>query len=427
MNKYMSRRHFIKTGAFSLGTLSLGTRLSASPLQTEHDTPNILFILTDDQRWDAMGCAGNPIIQTPHMDELGQMGTRFEHAFVTSPVSAASRASIFSSLHERSHGFTFGTPPLADPYTRMSYPSLLKQAGYRTGFVGKFGIQVHQGAKKDMFDYFKSLDRNPYFKKVAGKQKHLTDVTADHAIQFIRNNNRDKPFCLSISFNAPHAEDKDPNQYYWPESCDHLYNDVKIPEPVLSSPSFFKSQPSFLQNSLNRVRWKWRFDTPDKYQAMVKGYYRMISGVDQAIGKIREELKKLGLDKNTIIIFMSDNGYFLGERGFAGKWLMHDLSIRVPLIIFDPRKSTQRIEPRQMVSNLDIAPTILDMAGVQIPHFWQGKSLLPLLQDPLVNWRTELFCEHLYNHEQIPQSEAIRTDRWKYIRYPKHPERRRVV
>jgi arylsulfatase A-like enzyme len=182
--------------------------------------------------------------------------------------------------------------------------------------------------------------------------------------------------------------------------------------------------PPFVKESMNRIRWYWRFDNPDKYQKMVKGYYRMISGIDQGLGRLRTELKKSGQDKNTVIIFMADNGYFLGERGFAGKWTMHDLSIRVPLIISDPRipaAQKGRVE-QNMTLNVDITPTILDLAGVPIPDAMHGRSLMRMINNKNVDGREEILTEHLWDQPDIPQTEAVRTDEWKYIRYPQHPE-----
>ena len=157
---------------------------------------------------------------------------------------------------------------------------------------------------------------------------------------------------------------------------------------------------------------------------MVKGYYRMISGIDLVLGRILAELRRLVLDKNTIIIFSSDNGYFLGERGYAGKWLMYDLSIRVPLIIYDPRapKENRGLLRKELVLNIDIPTTILDLACLPIPDKYQGWSLKPLLRRGKPDWRNEIFCEELWDNPEIPQSECIRTDRWKYIQYPRHPE-----
>ena len=423
--KRLTRRQFLQKAAYGLGALSIAPRGVASGAGTQRPSkPNIILILTDDQRWDALGCSGNPIIQTPNMDKLAEKGVRFENAFVTSPVCAASRASILTGLHERTHGFTFRTPPLAKTHTDMSYPHLLGQAGYRTGFVGKFGVEVEKEAIGKMFDFFMPRIRNPYFKKVDGRFRHLTEINGDEVIRFLHTCKPGQPFCLSISFNAPHAEDQDPKQYFWPPACDNLYKDINIPGPKTSDPAFFNAQPEFLKESLNRVRWKWRFNTPQKYQNMIKGYYRMISGVDMVLGRIMEELKRLGMNKNTIIILMGDNGYFLGERGFAGKWLMHEPSIRVPLIIYDSRRgnSRQGIVLKQMALNVDIAPTILSLAGLDIPGTMQGRALTPFLNGEHIPWRTRMFCEHLFNHPKIPQSEGIRTANWKYIRYRNHSD-----
>jgi len=419
--KELSRRNFIKTSAFGLGILA--TEFPNCTNDPLIDKPNIILLLTDDQRRDALECAGNPIIRTPNMDFLAEKGVQFENAFVTTPICAASRASIFTGLYERTHAYTFTKPPLTRDYLQFSYPYLLRKAGYRTGFVGKFGVSVEKSIIEEMFDYFKPSSY-PYFKEMDGKKKHLTDINMDRALSFIRSSNRDQPFCLSISTWAPHADDDAEEQYFWPSSCGELYKDIIIPDPELSDAAFFEALPEFTKKSLNRKRWHWRFDTPEKYQKMVKGYYRMISGVDNALGRLLKELKRLGIDQNTVILFTSDNGYFLGERGFAGKWTMHDISIGVPLILYDPRISRKDRGKiiQDMVLNIDITPTILDLTGIPIPEIYQGSSLLPLLKGKMQDWRSDILTEHLWDHSEIPQTEAIRTKRWKYIRYPQHPE-----
>jgi arylsulfatase A-like enzyme len=417
----MDRREFIQAVGLGLTAASLpGCRRR---LEQSSRPPNIIFFLTDDQRWDAVGCAGNSIIETPNMDWLAQKGVRFSQAFVTTPICAASRASIFCGMYERRHGYTFTKPPLGRIYTDISYPRLLKQAGYQTGFIGKFGIAVEEGATGEMFDVFQPTSY-PYFKEVDGRKRHLTEIHGDMAIEFLQKISKDRPFCLSLSFWAPHADDGAEQQYFWPEVFDGLYENVQIPVPETADPAFFESLPEFLKRSLNRTRWFWRFDNPDKYQEMVKGYYRMISGVDAVIGRILDELRKSGQDQNTVIILSSDNGYFLGERGFAGKWLMHDVSIRVPLVLYDPRlsRSRQGTSREEMALNIDLPSTILDLAGQEIPESMQGKSLLPLLEGKGEGWREEIFCEHLWDLEEIPRSECIRTQSWKYIRYPRHPD-----
>jgi len=417
----ITRRQFIHASTLGLSAFSVAMRCRGE--DSTGKRPNIILLVTDDQRYDALGCTGNVIIHTPNMDALAARGVRFERAFVTTPICAASRASIFTGLFERAHTYTFTKPPISKIYTDISYPCLMKKAGYRNGFIGKFGVKVEEGVIDEMFDWVR-LTNFPYFKKKNGQWYHLTEINGDHAVEFLRGCQQNQPFCLSVSFLAPHADDPTPEQYFWPQSCNALYEDVEIPVPDTADPAFFKAHPEFLKNALNRTRWFWRFDTPEKFQAMVKGYYRMVSGVDRVIGRIREELDRLGMDKNTIIVLMGDNGYFLGERGFAGKWLMHDLSIRVPLILYDPRipRNRQGSVIEEMVLNVDIAPTLLDYAGINVPDRMQGQSLIALMRGERVNWRTEVFCEHLWDYSEIPQSECIRTDRLKYIRYPKHPD-----
>jgi arylsulfatase A-like enzyme len=387
------------------------------------EKPNIIFILTDDQRWDALGYSGNKIIQTPEMDKLAENGAYFRNAIVTTPICAASRASIFTGVHERTHRYTFQTGPVLKELMEESYPALLKKAGYYTGFFGKFG--VNYGAENALFDEIENYDRNGrfpdrrgyYYKTLQGDTVHLTRYTGQKALDFIENAPAGQPFCLSLSFSAPHAHDNAELQYFWQEEPGKLYNQIKIPEPELAEDSYFYALPSPVREGFNRVRWTWRYDTPQKYQHSVKGYYRMIKGIDMEIAKIREALKEKGLDKNTVIILMGDNGYFMGERQLAGKWLMYDNSIRVPLIVFDPRIKNHR-DIAEMALNIDVPATILDLAGAEKPTSWQGKSLLPLVagkENPMQ--RDTILIEHLWEFESIPPSEGVRTAEWKYFRY----------
>jgi arylsulfatase A-like enzyme len=378
--------------------------------------------VTDDQRWDALGCAGNPVILTPNMDLLAGRGVRFANAFATTPICAASRASILTGLYERAHGYTFERPPLSREFVAASYPLLLRRTGYRTGFVGKLGVQLNEGDAAAMFDFFQP-SAQPYFKTVAGTRRHLTDINTDRAVEFLQGCTPGRPFCLSLSYWAPHAEDSEPEQYFWPESCDGLYADAPLEPPGSAARALFEAQPAFLRENLNRVRWHWRFDTPEKYRRMVKGYYRMISAVDAGLGRLLEALERLDLDQNTVVIVTSDNGYFLGERGYAGKWTMHEPSIRVPLIICDQRgPAGGGAVLEEMVLNVDLAPTVLDLAGIEPPETMQGRSLLPLVRGEAAVRRSEIFTEHLWEHPRIPRTEAVRTESWKYIRYPQHPE-----
>ena len=234
-----------------------------------------------------LGCAGNPIIQTPNLDALAKEGVRFRNMFVTTSICAASRASLLTGLYERTHRYTFNTKPITNEHIGISYPLLLKKAGYRTGFVGKFGVGVEKGATALMFDSFVPHNGFPYWQtQPDGSKKHSTDIETERAIAFLDSVKPGQPFCLSVSFNAPHAHDSDPQQYYWQKEVDNLYKDVTFPVPKTMTEEFFDAQPDFLKKSESRVRFKWRFDEPMKYQEMVRGYYRMISGVDLAVGRI---------------------------------------------------------------------------------------------------------------------------------------------
>jgi len=383
--------------------------------------PNILFFLADDQRNDTLGCAGHEILETPNIDRLAREGVRFENAFVTTSICAASRASIFTGLHERTHGYTFGKPPVAKRHVEASYPFLLREAGYRTGFVGKFGVGV-EGSPRRMFDVFKPLNRNPYFKRQAdGSLRHVSQLAGDAAIGFLESQPEDRPFCLSISFNAVHAEDGDKKDHYpWPKAVDGMYDAVEIREPRLSKPEVFASQPEFLKKSLNRQRYFWRWDTPEKYDKNMRAYFRMISGVDHVVGRVLGALEEQGLADNTIVIYSADNGYYMGQRGFAGKWSHYEESLRVPLIVFDPRLAPEnrgRVLD-SMALNIDIPATMLAAAGMEVPKIYQGRSLMPLVAGQKADaWRSDFFCEHLMNHKAIPKWEGVRGERYVYARY----------
>ncbi|AUS06274.1 sulfatase-like hydrolase/transferase [Pseudotamlana carrageenivorans] len=410
---------------FLIALITSFTGLKIANAQNDRDEkPNIIFILTDDQRFDAIGYAGNKYVSTPEMDKLASSGTYFNHGIVSTPICAASRASLWTGLHERAHNFNFQTGNVREEYMGNAYPKLLKENGYYTGFYGKYGVRYDN--LESQFDEYESYDRNNrykdkrgyYYKTIDNDTVHLTRYTGQQAIDFIdKNATNKKPFMLSLSFSAPHAHDGAPEQYFWQNTTDGLLQNTTIPEPALADKKYFDAQPKAVREGFNRLRWTWRYDTPEKYQHSLKGYYRMIAGVDLEITKIREKLKEKNLDKNTVIIVMGDNGYFLGERQLAGKWLMYDNSIRVPLIVYDPRVEKHQ-DISEMVLNIDVTQTIADLAGVQAPASWQGKSLLPLVkQETNTINRDTILIEHLWDFENIPPSEGVRTEEWKYFRY----------
>ena len=398
--------------------------LFSSSLHGKKDIkPNIIFILTDDQRWDALGVAGNNLIKTPEMDALAKNGVYFKNAFSTTPICAASRASILTGLYERTHHYTFQKPKLQEAYTHIIYPKILKDNGYHVGFFGKLGVVIDNPSQyfneSDFYDRGSRSDKGGYFyKKIGPDTVHLTRYSGHQAQSFISNAPKDKPFCLSISFSAPHGHDSSVEQYFWQDKSTSLYENVDFPKPLLGQDLYFDRLPAEVKNGFNRVRWKWRFDTPEKYLRMMKGYYRMITEIDDEIGALRNLLAKKGQAENTIFIIMGDNGYFTGDRQLADKWLMYDPSIRVPLIIYDPRLPNKSRTVSDMVLNIDITPSILDFAEIKSPINYQGESLKPYLNRPDYSLHRDfILIEHLWKLPDIPSSEGIRTDKWKYFKY----------
>jgi len=394
--------------------------LGVLPVRAD-DQPNIIFFLSDDHRADVLGSAGHPVAKTPTLDRLAERGVRFENMFVTTSICAASRATLMTGLYERTHGYTFGKPPVSKQHSLHMYPMLLKAAGYRTGFTGKFGFGMDGEVKKQMFDMFQVVGRWPYFHKRDGELKHEADINADNAIEFIETNPKGKPFCLSVSFNSTHAEDGDKIDHYpWPPSAAGLYLRKQMPRPKLDDPAIFEALPKFMRESMNRDRFHWRWDTEHKYQVNMRAYFRMLYGMDHAIGRVLDALEKQGLADNTIIIFSGDNGYYMGERGFAGKWSHYEQSLRVPLIIYDPRtpKAQRGRVDSHMALNVDISPTILDYAGLNTPDHYQGRSLKSLVRGAKPDsWRSDFLGEHLMEHKDIPMWEGVRGERYVYARY----------
>jgi len=416
--------------AFNLAVVLLCVAAMAPRVfSSSAERKNILFFLADDQRNEVLGCYGHPIAKTPTLDRLASEGVRFENAFCEVPICAASRASIFTGLSQRTHGFNFCVPPIERKYIETSYPVLLKAAGYRTGFVGKYGVEYAKPGMKERFDFFKPIDRNPYLKTMPdGSLRHETELCGDAAIEFIQSNSNQVPFCLSVSFNASHAEDGDlrPGYHFqWPKSTDGMYEGIQMPAPRLGDKKYYEAMPPFLQDrdELNRKRFYWRWDTPEKYQVNMRAYLRMVSGIDNTIARVLDALKEAGLDKNTVIVYTADNGYMMGDRGTAGKWNHYEQSLRVPLIIYDPSapKEQRGRTATEMVSNIDLAPTFLRLAGVEPPPLYQGESLVPILKGETPDgWRKDIFCEHKFT--LFPDWRGVRSESYKYAVYYDQPE-----
>lgn len=386
--------------------------------------PNILFLFADDQRYDTLGVAGHPIVQTPTLDRLAAGGVRFQNAFVTTSVCWVSRAVVLTGQWARTHAQRDAMPTVTPKALSTIFPLQLRAAGYRTGYFGKWHLQAPRGySPADQFDRFEAISRNPYIKTLPdGTKRHETDLICDRGIEFIKTQSKDQPFCLNLWFNASHAEDGDKRpglHHAWPQSVDGLYEDRTMPPPRLADPAIYASQPGFLKQSINRERFFWGYDTPEKYQANIRAYFRQISGIDRAVARVVAALERAGLADNTIIIYSADNGYYLGDRGFQGKWSHYEESLRVPMFIHDPRlpKSQRGRVVNELALNVDLPATILEYAGVRVPAAYEGRSLVPLVEGrKLADWRTHFFCEHVDLAPTLTW-EGVRGERYVYARY----------
>ncbi|MFN0124514.1 MAG: sulfatase [Blastocatellia bacterium] len=382
--------------------------------------PNILILYADDWRHDTLGIAGHPIVKTPNIDRLAREGVRFRRAHVTTSICGVSRATLFTGQWMSRHGnpaFEMFRTPWAE-----TWPGLLRARGYHTGHIGKW----HNGKfPAEQFDFGRSYAGTHYLKQPDGTTIHVTQKNENDALEFLRTRPADKPFALTLAFFATHAEDQNPKQYLYQPQSEALYQDVTIPIPKTAGEAFFKRLPPFIANEKNegRNRWHWRFDTPEKYQQYMKSYYRLATEVDATVGKVLAELRARGLDDNTLVIFTTDNGYFHGEHGLADKWYPYEESIRVPLIIRDPRTPAARrgTVNDDFVLNADLAPTVLAYAGVVPPARMQGRDAAPLyLAARKPAWREEFFYEHatIRDTDFIPSSEALVRRDMKYIYWP---------
>jgi arylsulfatase A-like enzyme len=387
--------------------------------------PNILFFFADDQRYDTLGVAGHPFIQTPTLDRLAREGVRFQNSFVTTSVCWVSRAVVLTGQWARTHAQRDAVPVVKPAALAGTFPLQLRAAGYRTGHIGKWHLQAPPGFDPaSLFEHYELIFRRPYFKTLPdGTQRHETDLICDHGIDFIKAQPKDRPFCLNLWFNASHAEDGDKRpglgHYPWPQSVDGLYEDRTIPPPRLGDPAIYERHPDFLKKSINRERFFWSYDTPEKYQTNLRAYHRMISGIDRAIARVLTALEQAGLADNTIVVYSADNGYYLGDRGFQGKWSHYEESLRVPLVIYDPRlpRAQRGRVLDQMALNVDLPATFLDWAGVPRPAGYEGRSLVPLVQGRApADWRRHFFCEHLDLAPTLTW-EGVRGERYVYARY----------
>ncbi len=413
----------------AVGILGLLQGCAGTP-EGEDTRPNVVFILTDDQRGDAMSCAGHPFLKTPHLDRLAAEGARFENMFVTTSLCSPSRASFLSGLYPHAHGILNNFTDY--PKDLPSFPRSLQAAGYETAYIGKWHMGEDDDSKRPGFDHWISHKGQGKYHdtefNVDGDRQVLkgyyTKVVTDKAIEWIRKP-RKKPFLLILGHKAPHSPNTPEEKYK------DLFKDVEIPYPETA----FKLQgkPKWVQERISTWHgiygplWAFRKEFPDPkpegvkaFAAFVRAYYATIQSVDDSVGEIYGALKGAGQLDRTLLVFAGDNGFFLGEHGMMDKRTMHEPSIRVPLLVRYPPLATPGRVVKELALNVDLAPSVLDICGAPPLPRVHGRSWKRLLEGESAGWRKSVY--YAYNYEKqfpyTPNVRGVRTDEWKYVHYP---------
>jgi len=447
----------LKIGALA-ALLPLSLFAKAQPPVVSASKPNIVFVMTDDQRWDTLGCYGRTDVVTPHIDQLAEQGVTFDNAYYAVAICMPSRATMLTGRYFSDHqsGFTY-------PYNRTltkgefdeSYPAKLKEAGYRTGFVGKFGIRLENWSRTvvDYFDYFVIGNRvivpknDPGLAEIYRKDRPKNERTlkkGDAMIRFLETQPEGQPFCLSISFDAV-KNDRDHDMY---QPHVEVLKDMEMWVPD----NWVEGKSARLPEVLDHCRGTYlhvaRTSTPEQYQATTRRFAVQGYTVDVQVGRLMAKLEEMGVLDNTIIIYTSDNGRFHGSQGLFDKAILYDEAMKEPLIVFDGRASADDQRGRRveaMVSSVDVAPTIVSMAGLEPPKAMKGVDLSGLLtgtQD-MAQWRDTVLMENFFiqeihsagvkKHPDIPglndeiiagnrsyRTQGVRTERYKYFKYHEH-------
>ncbi len=409
--------------------------LSVLPVYAaESKRPNIVFILVDDLRWDALGCMGHPIARTPNIDRIANEGALFRNFFVSIPLCSPSRASFLTGTYPHTHGVIDNTDHSELSHKLVTFPKLLHDSGYETAYVGKWHMG-NDDSPRPGFDHWVSFKGqgqydNPMI-NVDGKASkvdgYITDILNDQALKFVKAEHS-KPFMLYLAHKAVHG----------PFTPADRHKDLYANDPIKPAPSFndpLTDKPALTREvepppAAKKKNKKGKAENaeggnsgPSRERHVpekaIRSQLRALAAVNEGVGQLLKALEDSKQLDNTVFVFSSDNGFFWGEHGLADKRWAYEESIRDPLLIRYPKLIKPGVKLDQMVLNIDIAPTFLELAGVPVPKNVQGQSLLPLFKDPNAPWRhsflTEYFMETHY--PRTPTWQAVRTDRWKYIHY----------
>jgi len=399
----MNRRQFLATSSV-LAAQSTGKKR------------NIVFILVDDHRYDAMGCAGHPWLKTPGLDRLAANGAHFQNAFVTTSLCSPSRASILTGLYMHAHKVEDNFSPLDDKLP--TFPSLLQKAGYRTGFFGKWHMGGDSDEKRpgfdDWFSFFGQgqyenppVNDNGVRKKETG---NITDILTERACRFI-DSNASKPFCLYLSHKGVH--------FPFEPSARHkkLYADAPVPRPstVWQNDANHLGKPDWVKKRrYTRHGVEGLFGQVISFEDAYKDYMRCLLAIDDSVAQVTSKLQERNLLNETLIVYMGDNGYMWGEHGLVDKRAMYEPSMRVPMIAHCPDLIPKASKPKEMVLNIDLAPTFLELAGVANPPKMHGQSLIPVMRGNAANWRKDFVYEYEWERDYpyTPSITGLRTEQY---------------
>jgi len=415
---------------FSLWVCAIGVVMS-SILHAAEKKPNVLFLLCDDIRWNALSCAGHPNIKTPHIDRIANEGVRFANMFCTTSLCSPSRASILTGLYAHTHGVTNNFTEL--PASRTHWAQRLHDEGYATAYMGKWHMGEDNDAPRPGFDYFAThKGQGKYFDTEwnvngtrAGVIKgYYTTIVTDMALDWLKQDHGGKPWACCIGHKAPHS-------FYFPEEkYAHTFDSVPVTYPesafqLADKPAWIKER-LYTWHGIYGPLFDWRKKFPDDrpeavkdFENMVHAYMGTILSVDDSVARMFKFLEDTKQLDNTIIVFMGDNGLLEGEHGMIDKRTAHEPSLRVPLLVRYPGLAKGKVIEQQALT-LDIAPSILDLCGAKPLDTIHGKSWVKLVQNGDPAWRKAWFYE--YNYEKqfpyTPNVRAIRNDDLKYIHYP---------
>jgi arylsulfatase A-like enzyme len=431
-----SRREFLQGSLAAVGTTMVsGIAAPKSIAETRPKRPNLVFFFGEGQRADALSIAGHSILKTPNHDRIGSEGMRFKNAFCTNALCAPARSVALTGMYSKSTG------ALSNEQLNVPLPSdiplftdILRESGYEVAIVGK--VHVRNGVEDRYWDYYFGHNdpgndyANPFFKegrkgKVGDERQYHNiypdDLTVDRALAWLEEDRGDKPFCLLVWFVAPHEP------FFRARRHLDLYNGIPIPKPATFDDDLkgYPGKPKSFTEGKNKIGTTPSHVACGSLEGIAKDYYAGLTAVDENIGRILSYLEGKRILDDTAILQSSDHGYFLGEWRLFDKRLMHEPSIRVPLQLRYPKRIPAGTVREEMVLDVDIAPTLLDLAGVPVPKHIQGKSVLPLVERSDPDFRKEWLYEYYEypNPENVAVHRGIRTDRYKLIHYYKdHPE-----